>query len=146
MEIKRVAPETTDVIKYVEEGRGKQGQGAPERIRRVGSGRSKSSDLVFGTIPKSTAGLISLVILFVIALIFGIKVLDISIPIYLIILIFCTIMGALLAGTPGFVSIVLSALLLLVGGVTAMSVSFLFPAVAIGAAMLVSASLIIRGE
>ncbi|MBQ8956790.1 MAG: hypothetical protein IJ075_07470 [Lachnospiraceae bacterium] len=143
MEIKRVAPETTEVLKHVDDN-GMAGGRAPERIRRVDGRKirkSGSSDLVFGTVPKSTIGLISLVFLFVIAFIFGIRVLEMSIPVYLIVLVFCTIMGVLLASSPGFVSIIISALLLIVGALTS-----LFPGVALGTAMLIGASLIIRGE
>lgn len=144
MEIKRVAPETTDVLKHVDEKGVITGSRTPERIRRVdgkGSGRSSGNDLVFGTVPKSTLGIISLAILFIVALVFGVQVLEMSIPVYLIVLVFCTIMGVLLAASPGFVSVVISALLLIVGALTS-----LFPGVALGTAMLIGSSLIIRGE
>ena len=64
-----------------------------------------------------------------------------SIPVYLLVLVFCTIMGVLLAGSPGFVSVVMAAMLLIVGALTS-----LFPGVALGTAMLIGSSLIIRGE
>ncbi len=145
MEIKRVAPETTDVLKHVDVTGAVTGQSAPERIRRV-EGRSSrrndnNNDLVFGAVPKSTLGIISLVLLFVIALVFGVQVLEMSIPVYLVVLVFCTVMGILLSGSPGFVSVVISALLLIVGALTS-----LFPGVALGTAMLIGSSLIIRGE
>ena len=61
-------------------------------------------------------------------------------------LVVCTAMGLLLSGAPGFVSVLVSALLIIVGAITAKSVDYLFPAVALGVAMLVSASLIMRRE
>ena len=143
MDIKRVAPETTDVLKHVG-NTGTVSGGSPERIRRVGgrsSGKGSSGDLLFGAVPKSAVGIISLVLLFVIALVFGVQVLEMSIPVYLIVLVFCTIMGVLLAGSPGFVSVVMAAMLLIVGALTS-----LFPGVALGTAMLIGSSLIIRGE
>ena len=138
MEIKRVAPETTDVLMHADDVGRRAAR--PQPRPRKESMRS-GDDLVFGSIPRTTLGIITLILLFAMALIFGIKELGMSIPVYLIVLIFCTIMGVLLAGAPGFVSVFVSALLLIVGAVTS-----LFPGVALGVAMLVSASLIIRGE
>lgn len=142
MEIKRVAPETTDVLRHVDERRHTAAR--PVRHSRKERRREDTdtdSDLVFGSIPKSTVGLIALAFMFIIALLFGIKELGMNIPVYLIVLIFCTAMGVLLAKSPGFVSVIVSALLLIVGALTS-----LFPGVALGVAMLVAASLIIRGE
>lgn len=142
MEIKRVAPETTDVLRHVDERRHTVAR--PVRQSRKGRRRADidtDSDLVFGSIPKSTVGLIALAFMFIIALLFGIKELGMNIPVYLIVLVFCTAMGVLLAKSPGFVSVIVSALLLIVGALTS-----LFPGVALGVAMLVAASLIIRGE
>ncbi len=139
MEIKRVEPETTDVLQYVDERR--RGAARPQRQSRRENKRPADGDLVFGSIPKMTVGLIALGFMFIIALLFGIKELEMNILVYLIVLVFCTIMGVLLAKSPGFVSVVVSALLLIVGALTS-----LFPGVALGVAMLVSASLIIRGE
>ncbi len=138
MDLKRVAPETTDVLMHADEmgRRVARPQPRPRREHRQGG-----DDLIFGAVPKSTLGIVTLVLLFAMALIFGIKELGMSVPVYLIVLIFCTIMGVLLAGAPGFVSVLVSALLLIVGAITS-----LFPGVALGVAMLVSASLIIRGE
>ena len=141
MELKRIAPETTDVLEHVSNSERPVAR-TPVRIKK--ESRRGTDDLVFGALPKSTVGLISLVLLFFMALIFGIKELEMSIPVYLIILVFCTVMGVMLAGAPGFVSVLVSALLLLIGGITSHSVTELFPAVALGVAMLVSASLIIR--
>ena len=146
MEIKRVAPETTDVLKHVDDTGAVSVERAPERIRRVEGRRSRrnnnnNNDLVLGAVPKSTLGIISLALLFVIALVFGVQVLEMSIPVYLVVLVFCTVMGILLSGSPGFVSVVISALLLIVGALTS-----LFPGVALGTAMLIGSSLIIRGE
>ena len=140
MDTRRVAPETTDVITHVGNGGGRRMRRPAPRPQRVQRHRG-DDDLVFGAIPKMTLGLIALGLMFVLALIFGIKEIDISIPVYIIVLVFCTIMGVLLSKSPGFVSVIVSALLLVVGGLTS-----LFPAVALGVAMLVSASLIIRGE
>lgn len=140
MDIKRVAPETTDVLQHVDDT-GRIAQRPPRTRRRREKTGQRGGDLVFGAIPKRTLGLIALALLFFMALIFGIKELGMSIPVYLIVLIFCTVMGVLLAGAPGFVSVFVSALLLIVGAITS-----LFPGVALGVAMLVSASLIIRGE
>ncbi len=147
MEIKRVAPETTDVITHVNDRRKPVNRQRIQSRREYSHSSDRDDDLVFGTLPKSTVGIISLVLMFVMALIFGIKELGMSVPVYLIILIFCTIMGVLLAGAPGFVSVVISALLLIVGGITSFGTdTSLFPAVALGTAMLIAASLIIRGE
>ena len=140
MELKRIPPETTDVLQHVDD-RGRVAQRPPRARRRREPVERRDGDYVFGSIPKRTLGLIALALLFFMALIFGIKELGMSIPVYLIVLIFCTIMGVLLAGAPGFVSVAVSALLLIVGAITS-----LFPGVALGVAMLVSASLIIRGE
>ena len=139
MEIKRVAPERTDVITHVGDGGLKPAH--MSRAPRERKQRSSDEDMVFGAIPRSTLGIISLVAMFLMALIFGVRELEMSVPVYLIILVFCTIMGVLLAGSPGFVSVLISALLLIVGAVTS-----LFPAVALGVAMLIGASLVIRGE
>ncbi len=139
MEIKRVAPETTDYLEHVGD-KGKVRARAERRVMRENK-REKNNDLVFGTIPKSTLGIISLVLMFLMALLFGIKELEMSVIVYIIVLVFCTVMGLLLSSAPGFVSVTVSALLLIVGALTS-----LFPAVALGVAMLVSASLIIRGE
>ncbi len=143
MEIRRVEPETTDVLMHADEvgRRAVRHQQRPRRERH-----EEGDDLVFGAIPKSTLGIISLVLLFAMALIFGVKELEISIPVYLIVLVVCTAMGLLLSGAPGFVSVLVSALLIIVGAITAKSVDYLFPAVALGVAMLVSASLIMRRE
>lgn len=143
LDTRTVAPETTDVITHVNNGGARRmvRTSPPPRAPRPERIRRQSDDLVFGAIPKMTIGLISLGFMFVITLIFGIKELDMSIPVFLIVLIFCTVMGVLLSHSPGFVCVVVSAMLLIVGGLTE-----LFPAVALGVAMLVSASLIIRGE
>ena len=141
MEIRRRAPETTDVLEHVSTSERPVAR-TPVRIKK--EKRRGSDDLVFGALPVFTVGLISLALLFFIALIFGIKELEMNIPVYLIILLFCTVMGALLSSAPGFVSVAVSALILIVGGIAAHSVTELFPAVALGVAMLISASLIMR--
>ncbi len=86
-------------------------------------------------------GYITLGILFVISLIFGVIQLGMTVPVYVIVLVSCTLMGILLSGSPGFVSVIMAALLLVVGAITS-----LFPAVAIGVAMLVASSMIVRGD
>ncbi|MCR5409988.1 MAG: hypothetical protein K6E90_03295 [Lachnospiraceae bacterium] len=116
-----------------------QMQGQPREMRQ--QRLREDDDLVFGAIPKMTLGLIALGLMFILALVFGIKELDISIPVFIIVLVFCTVMGVLLSRSPGFVSVIVAALLLVVGGLTS-----LFPAVAIGGTMLVSGALILKGE
>lgn len=116
-----------------------QMQGQPREMRQQRLG--EDDDLVFGAIPKMALGLIALGLMFILALVFGIKELDISIPVFIIVLVFCTVMGVLLSRSPGFVSVIVAALLLVVGGLTS-----LFPAVAIGGTMLVSGALILKGE
>ncbi len=147
MEIKRVAPETTDVITHVNDRKKSVSRQRMQSRKEYSRSDDRNEDLVFGVLPKSTVGMIALVLLFAMALIFGIKELEMSIPVYLIVLIFCTIMGVLLAGAPGFVSVMVGALLLIVGGITSFGTDTgLFPAVSLGVAMLIAASLIIRGE
>lgn len=116
-----------------------QMQGQPREMRQ--QRLREDDDLVFGAIPKMALGLIALGLMFILALVFGIKELDISIPVFIIVLVFCTVMGVLLSRSPGFVSVIVAALLLVVGGLTS-----LFPAVAIGGTMLVSGALILKGE
>ncbi|MCR5238299.1 MAG: hypothetical protein K6E34_13975 [Lachnospiraceae bacterium] len=140
MEIKRIAPETTDVLSHVSSSDRPVAR-TPVRIKKEKKSREHGG-ISFGEIPLIGPG--ALALLFIIALIFGITVLEMSIPVYLIILIFCTVMGVMLSQAPGFVSVFVSALLLLVGGIASRSVPELFPAVALGITMLVSSSLIIR--
>ena len=134
MEIKRVAPERTDIITHA--------SGSSEARGRVAThSRRRDDDLVFGAIPKSILGLISIVVLFIIALIFGVRELEMSIPVYIIVLVICVVMGVLLSNAPGFVVMLICSLLLTVGAIVE-----LLPAVALGTAILTGASLIIRGE
>lgn len=133
MEIKRVAPERTDIITHASDSTGARGRGSTHSRR--------DDDLIFGAIPKSTLGLISIAVLFVIALIFGVRELEMSIPVYVIVLVICVVMGVLLSNAPGFVVMLICALLLIVGAIVD-----LLPAVALGTAILTGASLIIRGE
>ena len=168
MELRRVPPETTDVITHVSDGNARpvrRSRPRPEpevrpkreRVRRErvkedfdyedddfesprGRGRSRE-DLIFGVLPGSTLGIIILVAMFIITVIFGIKELGMSVPVFLMVLVFCTVMGILLVGAPVFVPVLVSALLLIVGAVTS-----LFPAVALGVAMLLSARLVLKGD
>ena len=133
MEIKRVAPERTEILTHASGSTG---------ARDRGSTRGRRDDeFIFGAIPKSTLGLISVAVLFIIALIFGVRELGMSIPVYIIVLIICVVMGVLLANAPGFVVMLICSLLLIVGAVVD-----LLPAVALGTAILTGASLILRGE
>ncbi len=140
MEIKRVAPETTDVIMHARDTQ-LRGRTDPHRSRVEHHSRKRDDDLVFGAIPKWILGLISMGALFIMALIFGVRELDMSIPVYIIVLIICAAIGVLLSGSPAFVTIFLGALMLIVGAVTS-----LLPAVAVGVALMMSASLVIRGD
>lgn len=140
VEIKRVAPETTDVITHARDTQ-LRGRAESHRVHADQRRRREDDDLIFGAIPKGVMGLISMVALFIMALIFGVRELDMSIPVYIIVLIICAVIGVLLAGSPAFVTIFLGALLLIVGAVTS-----LLPAVAVGVALMMSASLVIRGD
>ncbi len=170
MELRRVPPETTDVITHVGDGNARpvrrsrprpepEARPKKQRVRRErepfredfdyedddsmperGRGRNRD-DLLFGVLPGSTLGLIILVTMFIITVIFGIKELGMSVPVFLMVLIFCTVMGILLVNAPVFVPVLVSALLLIVGAVTS-----LFPAVALGVAMLLSARLVLKGD
>ncbi|MCR5774884.1 MAG: hypothetical protein K6G42_07350 [Lachnospiraceae bacterium] len=143
MDIKRVAPETTDIIRHVNGNGSRSNLRNRERTRRSDTERPKhrDDDLVFGLFSKRMLGYITLGILFVISLIFGVIQLGMTVPVYVIVLVSCTLMGILLSGSPGFVSVIMAALLLVVGAITS-----LFPAVAIGVAMLVASSMIVRGD
>ncbi len=144
MDIKRVPPERTDVITHVGGAGPVRGAAPAERPRpqrKAPAKRRRDDDLVFGAFSKSTIGFISLGALFVIALIFGVKELEMTLLVYIVVLVICTAMGFLLANFPGFVPILISALLLIVGAITK-----LLPAVALGVAMLIGTSLVIRGE
>lgn len=164
MELKRVAPETTDVITHLNEGSARPVRRVRHRPRREPERRTRAreddydydddqdfeedyergrrrGDLVFGTLPKSTLAIIILAAMFLITVIFGIKELGMSVPVFLMVLIFCTVMGVLLTGAPVYVPVLVSALLLIVGAVTE-----LFPAVALGVAMLLSARLVLKGD
>ena len=147
LEIKQVAPERTDVIMHADRT-GRYGSlGSREsRERRAprdtrSSRRMRDDDLVFGAIPRFTLGIITLAAFFIVAMIFGVKELDMTILVYAVVLVICTVIGVLMSAAPGYILVILSAMLLVVGAVTA-----LFPAVAIGVAMMDATTLIIRGE
>ncbi len=141
MDTKRVAPERTDVISHV----GNRPASGPRNTMNHREPRKKrpersNEDLIFGVFTKSMIGYISLGISFLVSLIFGVKELGMSIPVYIIVLIICIVMGFLLSNAYGFISVLISAVLLIIGAILS-----LFPAVALGVALLMGTSLIIRG-
>ncbi|MCR5746247.1 MAG: hypothetical protein K6G03_00885 [Lachnospiraceae bacterium] len=147
MDIKRVAPERTDTLTRASEIPVMKKEAARKKnidsvnVNKIEKPHSGSGVMLVGKVPKSVAGFASLIVFFIIAMIFGVRELDMSIPVYIIVLAICAAIGFLLSNAPGFVSIFISALLLIVGAIVG-----LLPAVALGTALLTGTSLILRGE
>ena len=131
--ISAVRPERTDVLRHASDTENRHS--LQHRRRR------KEDTLIFGVVQRQTMSLIMLVILFIVGILFGIREIGVSIPIFLIIMVIEFIMGLLLGSSPSFVAILLCAALMIVGAFTGM-----FVPVCIGSGMLLGTVLMIKGE
>ena len=128
-----VRPERTDVLRHA--GSGDEGQHVARKHRH------RNDDLVFGSVPRQTMSLIVLVATLIIGLIFGIRMIHVSIPIFCIILVIELVIGIMLGNTPSFVPIVLCALLMIAGALTDM-----FVAICIGNVVMLGTIMVVKGE
>ncbi len=116
----RRVPERRATDRRTSDRRGAEDREEGRRLKREPHNRRATDRLVFGVVPRATMSLIFLVVLVIVSMIFAVKMTEVRVPIFIVVLIVEILMGIFLKETPSFVAILLVAALTVVGALTGM--------------------------
>ncbi len=141
----KVKPEKTDVLKHETSDNIMHAQKVSavhgSRHNPVMHRNRHENELFLDAVPKQTLSLIALIVIVILAIVFGISQIHVSVPIFVIILVIELIIGFLMANEPSFIPILISAALMVVGALTSM-----FVAICIGNAVMLCTIFVVKGE
>lgn len=132
-------PERTDMLRRSSDRRASD-QGDQRRLKKEPHNRREIDRLVFGVMPRATMSLIFLVVLVIVSMIFAVKMTEVRIPIFVVVLLVDVLMGIFLKDAPAFVAILISASLIIVGAMTGM-----FIPICIGNGVMFSSMMMAKG-